>query len=231
MLTNNILRQSFSSSICNKLWNPIILWEGTTMPRRTQPDNGITNGQDTQKQHGQQQWQIKVVGLGCSVQCVCVCVCVRVCVCRAWNKHIIRNCSCKSKTSTISTHLNTTSCGTLHVNTIQDLKYIIIISFTKLMSTRPGEKNMPIHTCPWLFIRVNMFSAILKSPYWMLHALWLEWQRVLWNSKMFYGILMHTWGNVFSISQHHLWLTYRTNKARRKSMHSGATIDIICIKM
>lgn len=61
--------------------------------------------------------------------------------------------------------MKTTSWGTLHVRTIQDLKYIIIISLTRLMSTRPGEKNMPIHTCPWLLINVRMFSAILKSPY------------------------------------------------------------------
>lgn len=64
-----------------------------------------------------------------------------------------------------STYLNTTSCGTLHVRTIQDLKYIITTSFTRLIITRPGEKNIPIHTCPWLLISIKMFSAILKSPY------------------------------------------------------------------
>lgn len=62
----NLRRQSFSGSICDKLSNPIIFRERTTMPRGTQPNNGIGNGQHTKEQHHQQQGQIEVIGFGCS---------------------------------------------------------------------------------------------------------------------------------------------------------------------
>lgn len=43
-------------------------------------------------------------------------------------------------------YLNMTSCGTLHVRTAHDRKYIRIPNFTKLRMAKPGAKNMPIHT-------------------------------------------------------------------------------------
>lgn len=36
----------------------------------------------------------------------------------------------------------------------------------RLRIANPGEKNIPIHTMPWLFTKCKIFSAILKSPYW-----------------------------------------------------------------
>ena len=92
-----------------------------------------------------------------------------------------------------------TSCGTLQVRTAHDRRYIMMANFTKLMSTNPGEKNMPIHTMPWLLTRCRIFSAILKSPYW---------------------------GNFFSRSQHQQLFISLTKTARKKSTDNVAAIVI-----
>lgn len=72
-------------------------------------------------------------------------------------------------------------------------------SLRRFNTAKPGLKNMPIQTMPWLFTKCRMFSAILKSPYW---------------------------GNCFSRSQHQQLFMKRTKRARKKSIPSVETIVI-----
>lgn len=58
------LGQDLQKALCEKIIDPGIFGEWTAVSRWPEPNNGIADGEDAQKQHGEQEGQIEIVASG-----------------------------------------------------------------------------------------------------------------------------------------------------------------------